>query len=321
MSTDSLFEGLDDAEDVPASAETRTEVPDEKPVEATAEKPAEKPADAPVDKPAEKPPEVTAEKPAEKAAIAEKPPEQPDPRKWVPVGAHVELRNQMKAMQEELQKLKNPPAPPPPKPELPAQPDFTQDPKGYVDHTKAYVDHKVQAALEQLESGQKAATQTAEQAAAQAAETRFFTALTTAEQQFVAQKPDYYDALGHLRELRAQEILLFDPGITQDQMKEILQREEMQLAANILRTGRNPSEVAYNLARARGYAPKPAVAPKPPEAEKKPELKLPDVPEPKKLPPDLTLGTGTGSPVTGDDSNEDPFEAAWKEVFGARKRA
>jgi hypothetical protein len=105
--------------------------------------------------------------------------------------------------------------------------------------------------------------------------------------------------------------------VTQEQMGQILQREELQLAANILRSGRNPSEVAFNLAKARGWAPKPAKAP---EAPKPPELKLPDVPEPKKLPPDLTLGTGTGSPVQADD-NEDPFESAWKEVFGARKRA
>jgi hypothetical protein len=323
---DSFFEGLDDAEDVPASEASGTpaaEAPDVKePADAPAEK-AEKPEEKPAEKPAEAAPEVKAEKPVEKQPLSEKP-EQPNPRDWVPVGAHVELKRMMKAMQEELHALKNPPKLPPPKPELPAQPDFAQDPKGYVDHTKVYVDHKVQAALEQLESGQKQATQTAEQAAAQAAETRFFTALTAAEQQFVAQKPDYFAALDHLRGLRAQEILLFDPSVTQEQMKEILYREEKQLATNILRTGRNPSEVAYNLARARGYAPKPAVDPKPAEPEKKPEPAakiLPDIPDPKKLPPDLTLGTGTGSPITGDDANEDAFEAAWKEVFGQRKRA
>jgi hypothetical protein len=310
MSTDSLFEGLDDAEDVPTPEVTDTPTdapeaakPDEKTPEAAA-----KPADKPADKPQDKAPEASAEKPAEKVPHSEATPTQPNPRDWVPVGAHVELKRQMKALEQEIQRLKAPA--PAPKAEPPAAPDFTQDPK-------AYVDHKVQAALEQLETGLKPVQQKAEAAEANSAETRFFTHLQNAEQSFVATNPDYYDALGHLRNLRAAEIRLLDPDVTQEQMGQLLQREELTLAANILRSGRNPSEVAYNLAKARGWAPK--APPKPPE-EKKPELKLPDVPEPKKLPPDLTLGTGTGSPVQADD-NDDPFESAWKEVFGARKRA
>lgn len=311
MSTDSLFEGLDDAEDVPTPEVTDTPTDTPAPEAAKPDDKAPEAAAKPADTPQEKAPEAKAEKPDAKPAEAKAPelkaPEQPDPRKWVPVGAHVELRNQLKALQSEIETLKNPPKP---KAEPPAPPDFTADPK-------AYVDHKVQAALEQLETGLKPVKETAEQANAQSAETRFFTHLQNAEQSFVATNPDYYEALGHLRNLRAAEIRLLDPDVTQEQMGQILQREEMTLAANILRSGRNPSEVAFNLAKARGWAPK--APPKPPE-EKKPELKLPDVPEPKKLPPDLTLGTGTGSPVQSDD-NEDPFESAWKEVFGARKRA
>jgi hypothetical protein len=313
MGNDNLFEGLDDAEDVPASPEV-TETPAEAPEAAAkpdaadkAPEAAVKPADKPAEKPQDKAPEASAEKPAEKAPYSDTTPTQPDPRKWVPVGAHVELRNQLKALQTEIESLKNPPKP---KAEPPAAPDFTADPK-------AYVDHKVQSALEQLETGLKPVAERAEKAEANSAETRFFTHLQNAEQSFVATNPDYYDALGHLRNLRAAEIRLLDPDVTQEQMGQLLQREELNLAANILRSGRNPSEVAYNLAKARGWAPK--APPKPPE-EKKPELKLPDVPEPKKLPPDLTLGTGTGSPVQADD-NDDPFESAWKEVFGARKRA
>jgi hypothetical protein len=309
MSTDSLFEGLDDAEDVPTPEVTDTPTdapeatkPDEKTPEAAA-----KPADKPADKPQEKAPEASTETPPAKPVATEKPPAQPDPKHWVPVGAHMELKNLYRELKAKIETLENPPKP---KTEPPAAPDFTADPK-------AYVDHKVQAALEQLETGLKPVQQKAEAAEANSAETRFFTHLQNAEQAFVATNPDYYDALGHLRNLRAAEIRLLDPDVTQEQMGQILQREELQLAANILRSGRNPSEVAFNLAKARGWAPKPAKAP---EAPKPPELKLPDVPEPKKLPPDLTLGTGTGSPVQADD-NEDPFESAWKEVFGARKRA
>jgi hypothetical protein len=320
MGNDNFFDGLDDAEDVPTPevTDTPTEAaapeaakPDAVPADKAPEA-AAKPADKPADKPQEKAADAPAEKPDAKPAVAENQPTQPDPRKWVPVGAHVELRNQLKAMQEEIQRLKNPPPASAPKVEPPAPPDFTADPK-------AYVDHKVQAALEQLETGLKPVQQKAEAAEASSAETRFFTHLQNAEQAFVATNPDYYDALGHLRNLRAAEIRLLDPDVTQEQLGQLLQREELQLAANILRSGRNPSEVAFNLAKARGWAPKPVKAP---EAPKPPEekLKLPDVPAPKQLPPDLTLGTGTGSPVQADD-NDDPFESAWKEVFGARKRA
>jgi hypothetical protein len=313
---DSFFEGLDDAEDVSTPPVTDTPAPQaEKP--AVAEKPADKPAekqpDKAVEKPAEEPTKGAApDKAPEKPAAAEvRASEQPDPRKWVPVGAHVELRNQLKELQEKIKAIENPPKP------KPTEPEFTQDPKGYVDH-------RVAAALEQLETGLKPVAEKAEKADATAAETRFYAALTNAEHQFVATQPDYYAALDHLRNLRAQEIATLNPEVTREQMTQLLHREELQLAASILQTGRNPSEVAYRLAKARGYAPAPP--PKPAEPEKKPaapekvaEL-LPPVKEPAKLAPDLTLGTGTGSPVT-EDVSEDPFEAAWKEVFGQKKRA
>lgn len=305
MTTDSFFEGLDDAEDVPAPAVVET--PAEPEVAAKPDdKPAEKPAEAA--KPVEKAAEVVAETPVEKPPEA-KAPEQPDPRKFVPVGAHIELRNQMKAMQAELESLKNPPK------AKPEAPDFIADPKGYVDH-------KLQDALTQLETGTKAANQTAEQANAQAHEARFHMALNAAEQGFVSRQPDYYQALSHLRTIRESEIRLLNPEMTQQDLTQAIGREELQLAGMLMQSGRNPSEVAYNLARARGYAPKapdvPKVEPKPASAEKVAEL-LPKVPEPVKLSPDLTLGSGTGSPMSGSDIEEDPFDAAFKEMFPRRR--
>jgi hypothetical protein len=313
-STDSFFEGLDDAEPTPDVAPE----PAAEPV-AAAEKPADKAPEAakpdakPADKPTDKAPEVVAEaaKPAAIVAPEVKAPEQPDPRKWVPVGAHVELRDQLKAMRAELDAIRNPPKP------KPDAPDFIQDPKGYVDH-------QVKSALEQLESGTKTATQTAEQANASAGEARFHMALNAAEQSFVSRQPDYYNALAHLREVRAADIRLLNPEITQQELQQAIGREELQLAGMLMQSGRNPSEIAYNLARSRGYSPpKPAEPAKPevrPAAPEKIAALLPPVPEPAKLAPDLTLGTGTGSPVTS-DIEEDPFEAAFKEMFGSRKRA
>lgn len=313
MADDSFFEGLDDAEDVPAPvAETPAAAPEAaaKPAEASAE--TEKAPEAAA-KPAEKPAEVApviappAEKPAEKPVVAE----QPDPRKWVPVGAHVELRDQLKALRSELDALKNPPKP------KPAEPDFIADPKGYVDT-------KVASALEQLENATKPVRETAERADAAATAAQIQQTLSMAEQSFAAQTPDYQQALTHIRNLREAELTMLHPDVPIQQIRQFMSQEEMQLAVNLMRNGRNPAEVAYGLAKARGYSP-----PKPAEAQK-PELKpaapekvaelVPKVPEPVKLAPDLTLGTGAGSPATGTDIEEDPFDAAFKEVFG-RKRA
>lgn len=332
MGNDDFFAGLDEADDAPPPSEVKdTPAPEgaapdasanptdkqEEPKKAAGESANLHSAkDAPADKQA-----PVAAKPADTPApapAAERPAEHPDPRKWVPVGAHVELRNQFKALQEEVQRLKNPPPPPAPPP---APPEFTQDPKGYVDHGARELGQKVSAALEQLEK-LKPVAQTAEEAKAAADETRFFTTLQIHEQQFAAANPDYYQALNHLREIRKAEIRLLDPNVTPEQLGQILDREELNLAANILRTGRNPSEVAYNLAKARGYAkPAPAPAPSPTPAPAPAAKLIPDVPEPKKLAPDLTLGTGSGAPVVEDDSGKDQFDVAWNEVFGGRKRA
>lgn len=313
---DSFFDGLDDAEEVATPDAPEAPAPD-KPEEAAPEaaKPEEKAPEAKAPeaaKPDDKPAEPAPEKPAAPEAKA---PEIPDPKKWVPVGSHIELRRQLQATQEELQRLKNPPKPAEPPAPKPEAPDFVQDPKGYVDH-------RVQAALEKLDEAVKPVAQTAEQAAAQTAHVQLLTTINTAEQSFVARQPDYYNALQHLRSIRANELQMLHPEATQEQIGEAMRNEELALAANLLRSGRNPSEIAYTLAKQRGYAP-----PKPPEPAK-PEPKpaaleevaklVPKVPETPKLSPDLTLGTGTGSPT--EDISEDPFDAAFREVFG-RKRA
>jgi hypothetical protein len=287
---DEFFTGLDVAEEVPQEPESLKE-PEARAPEPEAAKSGEGKAPEVV-----KAPEAKAPEPAKPVDT------QPDPQKWVPVGAHVELRNQMKAMQAKLAALENPPKP---KPEVP---EFTTDPKGYVDS-------KLAAALEQLETGLKPVTQTAQQAAATAEETRFMHALNTGEQAFLSQTPDYYNALNHLRQIRVTELVTLNPELTQEQVRDIIGREELTLAANLMRSGRNPHEVAYTLAKARGYAPKaPDPAPGAPV--------LPVVATTKQLPPDQTLGSGSGTPSSGEVFLEDDevFDKAFGEMFG-RKRA
>lgn len=246
---------------------------------------------------------------------AKKPePKAPEPKqeRTIPLASHLEERKAFKAeldaMRKELEALKNPPKAPPP------EPDHATDPKGYVDH-------KLNTALEQLKSQHGDAqkqieqvAQTAQMSREQAETIAFSQHLQTAETAFVQQNPDYYEALSHVRNIRAQQLKLMAPEITDEQITQQIGQEELNLAKQLARAGRNPISTVYQLAAAYGYQKK-AV----PSGE---ELKLPDVPGQKQLPPDQTLGSGgTRGGDKQDDAgdNKDEFDQAWSEMFGKRK--
>lgn len=283
-----VLEGLDVAEDVATPEPTAT------PAEPAAE------------------PEKAAAKPEKPEA--QTPPEPKEPRQ-IPLAAHLEERNKLrseieqeraarKTLEERLAKLENPPKPPDP------EPDYVADPKGYVDA-------KVKGALEKLNAEKLAplteqvekSGKTAEQAAAEGQFQRFMGDLASSEQVFMQSKPDYYDALGHIRTIRFNELQIAHPEATQEQIANAVRQEELQMAAALMRQGRNPHDVAYQIAKARGYTPKAAAPPAP---------VVGTVPAQKQLPPDQSLGAGAGG---GDAPEEeaDPFDTAMKEMF--RKRA
>lgn len=250
----------------------------------------------------EEPKEPEAKKPEEKPA---------KPEHTIPLATHLEERKALKAeldaMRRELESLKNPPKPPEPAPE------FEKDPKGYTDH-------KLNAALAELNKAREAdkqqleqATQTAQMSREQAERLAFSQQLQTAESAFVKENPDYYEALSHVRNIRAQQLKLMAPDMTDDQIGAQIGQEEMNLAMQLARSNRNPIATVYQLAAAYGY--RKQEAPKGGD-----ELKLPDVPGQKQLPPDQTLGSGGrgGDNPTADDDKDD-FDQAWSELFGKRK--
>lgn len=243
-------------------------------------------------------------------------PKAPEPKqeRTIPLASHLEERKALKAeldaMRRELEALKNPPKAPPP------EPKFEDDPKGYTDH-------KVNSALEELKAQQGQAqkqleqvTQTAQMSREQAEDLAFSTHLQTAEAAFVRENPDYYEALMHVRGIRIQQLRLMAPDMTDEQIGKQIGDEEMGLAKQLARTGRNPISMVYQLAAAYGYRKQQA------QDKGGDELKLPDVPGQKQLPPDQTLGSGggRGGDNTQDDaSNKDEFDQAWSELFGKRK--
>jgi hypothetical protein len=207
-------------------------------------------------------------------------------------------------MERELNALKNPPKQPAP------QPEFNEDPKGYIDHQAKSVVERLEATSKQIEEAKR----TAEMSAQQAEHVQFVNYLQQAEAQFVAQTPDYHEALTHIRQIRAKQLKVFDPNINDDQVRDTIIREEMGLATQLAKQGRNPAQTAYQIAQAYGYTPKQAAA----QQEAAPEL--PKVAGPKQLPPDQTLGSGS-APVEDATDITDSFDKAFSEMFGKRKRA
>jgi hypothetical protein len=223
--------------------------------------------------------------------------------KTIPLASHLEERRAFKseldALRAEVAALRNPPKQPAPTPE------FQEDPRGYIDH-------KVLSALEQTKQQVEEVKSLATQSNQTAEEMRFSQHLIAAEQQFVAQTPDYMDALAHIRQIRMKQLQVFDPNITEAQMREQIIREELGLAKQVAMQGRNPAQVAYEIAKAYGHVPK--------AQQQQAPVDLPKVAGPKQLPPDQTLGSGS-SPVEDTGGESDEFDKAFGELFGKRRRA
>lgn len=188
-----------------------------------------------------------------------------------------------------------------------APPDFLEDPKGYVD---AQVKRAAEA-LQALETGQAEIKQSSEQ---QRQAAQLMSAVGQQEASFVADTPDYFDALKHTREIRTRQLALIYPDATKEQLATALGQEELAGAVQSLRSKRNPAQVAYEYAKTLGYTPKGdekgGKAAKVPEADRAAAR---------------TLG-GSGGGGAGDvDASETEdtmpeLNAALRERFGARRR-
>lgn len=153
------------------------------------------------------------------------------------------VRAERKTLEERLQKLEKPPEPPKP------DPDFLDDPKGYVDA-------KLAAAVEKLDKLDATTTRQGEEAAAQQQFQAFASALQTDEAGFLSQTPDYHEALAHVRQVRGEQLRLMAPGASEEQIVNHLREEELAFAATQMQAGKSPAEAAYRFARTLGFAPK-----------------------------------------------------------------
>lgn len=246
------------------------------------------------------------------------PPADPNANRVVPLAAHLAERRQWQQRweqgQQELAALNQRIAQLEPKPQAP---DFVEDPKGYVDAQTA-------AALAEVEPLKRQAEELQNRLNFE----HFTQELGGVEAQFSQQNPDYYDALGYVRNMRTQQLTLLYPTATPEQVNAAIAQEELQAAFNFRQQGRNPAEVAFQLAAALGYkraappAP-PTPAPAAPAAAAAPAA--PPIPRAPVADPSNTLGSS--APPTEDDEagssdeGEDGLavvNAALSERFGTR---
>jgi len=277
--------------------------------------------------PADKEPIARAEdgkfkgKEGEKPEVKEPAKEPVKDDKTIPVAAHAAERDQWKAearaekaareaataelnaLKERLAKLEAPPA------AVPAIPAYEENPKGYLDAN-------LKAAIEKLETGAQATQKTVEpiqksveQLRADLEYQQFMGTVQSTQDAFVAQQPDYFDALNYIRQMRTNELTLAMPHLTPEQIQRGIVQEEVGLARTLLQQGKNPHAVAYQIAQARGYKPAAAAAELP---------KAPELGKPNQLAPDLTLGSSAGA---GDDidQDKDPIDLALESVWKPRK--
>lgn len=215
--------------------------------------------ETPAAPPAEKVPEVKPEAVIEPAkaneAIKAVEPPKLEERKFVPHAALHEERLKRQALEKELADLRA--GRQQPEPEKPGEIDPETDPI---------------AALKQIRDYQQ---QQRQQGEIERQNNAFAERVQTHEADFAAATPDYGDAISHLREDRAKEIMniakTLGQTITQQQLAAQLRHEVLATADIAFKAGKNPGEVFYKLAKARGYqlkAPEPAPVKADPEPAK-----------------------------------------------------
>jgi hypothetical protein len=239
--------------------------------------------------------------------------------RFVPLQALQEERAEKKQLREELkqyrewqaqlaQRLQQMPAGQAPMP--PQAPDPQTRPLDYINHVLGSMQNTT-AELQQWRQQQEAAAQ--QRAAVQ----HYASWATSQEQEFAKNEPEYHEAYRHAADARDKELQALgyeDPATRAN----IVRMNTAEIINNAIQQDRNPAELVWEYARARGFIPKGARRDGAAEAQAKIAAGL------QAGGGKLTQGgtTGEGEISAKDLSNiSDPeeFEKAWKKIFGKRR--
>ena len=136
-------------------------------------------------------------------------------------------------------------------PQQPPPVSYEEDPIEYLRQQQAAVSQNLQALAQQ-----QAMTVQQQQAERHWAAMR--DAVNKAEQAFVQSKPDYYDAVNHLKESRRAQLL--QQGVPPSHVDQAIAQDAIAVATEAGRLGLSPAEYAYRIAIGSGYTPKQAKA-------------------------------------------------------------
>lgn len=186
-------------------------------------------------------------------------PQQPETPKVVPLAALHEERNRRKELAAELareraerealaqrveerlramQEANRPPVP-----------AFDENPAEHLRHKLDEVAQTQQMTAQQMQAWQRQQQQAAMQQ-------QLAQRVVAEEQQFAAEKPDYYDAVKHLHSSRIRELTAL--GLDEQSAAQRSAAELQEAAFVYAQQGRSPAQVAYQFALAKGYTPKQA---------------------------------------------------------------
>jgi hypothetical protein len=133
------------------------------------------------------------------------------------------------------------------KPKEPEAPAWDENPAEHLRHQLSQVTQQTQATQAQIEQWQQAQQR-------QAMVQQLATRVNAAESEFMAQAPDYNDAVTFLRDRRVAELTVL--GLEETAARTQSARELSEAALYFAQQGRNAAEIAYSLAKAKGYTPR-----------------------------------------------------------------
>lgn len=154
-------------------------------------------------------------------------------------GAWSQLQERMKAPQQP-QAQQQPGQPP-------AQiPDFNVDPIGSLQGQLA----QAMSVINELKGHTQQQTEAQKK---QAEYNQFVDAYRSSVNAYTREAPDFGEAYKWLEQDATKEIEARYPGISPQDVQAILQGEEERIVAHAFRSGKNPAEIVYNYAKARGW--------------------------------------------------------------------
>ncbi len=145
-----------------------------------------------------------------------------------------------------LQRFQPPPQeqPKPAQPGQPTVPELKDDPVGHIIGLVKAVEDRQQQQSQTITEAQQQQQQAMAIAQLQAH-------AVAMEHEFRQSTPDYDQAIGHMRQAREQQLAF--AGHDPMQRQQIILQEALGIAARGLQMGRNPAQMAYEMAAAFGY--------------------------------------------------------------------